>query len=317
MTESPDCNMYKGLSFVIPTKDRPQKIENLLESFLIQEFSCGRIIIVAFGQNIEEVVNLYKDRLPVEYYHLAEGGQIRQRNYGLGLLTDETKLVGFLDDDIVLLPGSLKTMLDFWNSNEEEIAGVGFNVINEESHQYSFLKSLFFASAREPGRILRSGKSTRISDVKEDIQTSWLNGGATIWKHEIIKSYHHQEVKSRWAISEDVIFSYPIGKKYPLYICAEAKVRHEHDRDHTGNQKFYFYGKNKILWNYYFVKKNEDLSEASFFWSVFGGILFKCISAFQLDKVIFQEFIGEIQGIFRILKLSFFGRETEEMLKDT
>ena len=34
-------------------------------------------------------------------------------------------------------------------------------------------------------------------------------------------------MQSQWAVGEDLIFSYPIGKKFPLYICCEAKLEVE------------------------------------------------------------------------------------------
>ncbi len=305
------------LALIVPTKDRPQKIKNLLKSIENQDVKVGRVIIVAFGQNIGNVVDAFKPALPIEYYHVEEGGQIKQRNFGISLLRSENTLVGFLDDDIVLQPLALKRMLNFWNSQEIKPAGVGFNIINEEAHKYSFFRSLFCASARSPGVVLKSGKSTPITNVRENLQTGWLNGGATIWRQEIIKKYQHKEVKSRWAIFEDVIYSYPIGKKYPLHISADAEVRHEHERDHGNNGKHYFYGRNKVLWNYYFVSRFDDLSKLAFFWSTIGGIAFKTMTVFGLNKITFQETIGEIRGFFAIFKASFKGISIEEVIRNS
>ena len=47
------CN---DIAIIIPTKDRPQKICNLLESIALQKTIPRRIIIVASGQNIEDKV---------------------------------------------------------------------------------------------------------------------------------------------------------------------------------------------------------------------------------------------------------------------
>lgn len=46
--------MYSGrhLAFLVPTKDRPAKIANLLDSLVAQPEPCGRIVIVDGGQSI-------------------------------------------------------------------------------------------------------------------------------------------------------------------------------------------------------------------------------------------------------------------------
>ena len=70
------CN---DIAIIIPTKDRPQKICNLLESIALQKTIPRRIIIVASGQNIEDTVSSFSNKLPVEYYHTDLYGQLIQR----------------------------------------------------------------------------------------------------------------------------------------------------------------------------------------------------------------------------------------------
>ena len=40
----------EDLAVIIPTKDRPQKMENILGSLSEQTVTCGRIIVVDGGQ---------------------------------------------------------------------------------------------------------------------------------------------------------------------------------------------------------------------------------------------------------------------------
>ena len=56
----------KDLAIIIPTKDRPKKVGLLLQS--IQELDCevGRVIVVASGQNIRDLVIEFSKILPVE-----------------------------------------------------------------------------------------------------------------------------------------------------------------------------------------------------------------------------------------------------------
>ena len=80
------------LAIIIPTKDRPKEVKRLLKSIAELDCKVGRIIIIATGMDIQNVVMSFVNRIPVEYYS-SEPGQIKQRNKGISLLDDSTKLV--------------------------------------------------------------------------------------------------------------------------------------------------------------------------------------------------------------------------------
>ena len=104
----------KDLAIIIPTKDRPKEVVRLLRS--IKELDCevGRVIVVASGQDISDVVIEFSKVLPVEYYS-SESGQIIQRNKGISLLNDSTKLVATIDDDMFFHKTAVLEMIKFWN----------------------------------------------------------------------------------------------------------------------------------------------------------------------------------------------------------
>lgn len=263
-----------------PTKDRPHKIVNLLKSLSEQTFKVGRIIIVGSGQNIEQLVMSYADKLPVEYYHCEVPGQIRQRKLGVSKLDSRTKLVATLDDDIILEKDTIQKLLDFWNSKDERTAGVGFNISNMKSHTYSRLRELFFASKKEPAKVLKSGLVTQLTNVAVDTKAEWLNGGTTSWRQDIlIEKIHKKEVNAKWAPCEDLLFSYPVGKEYDLFVCASARVIHDDVIISDLPFKNLFYrGEVLTYWLLYFVSENKNLSlkacYISLFAQSFGEIIF-------------------------------------------
>ena len=55
----------KDLAIIIPTKDRPKEVARLLQS--VKELDCevGRVIVVASGKDISNVVLDYSKMLPV------------------------------------------------------------------------------------------------------------------------------------------------------------------------------------------------------------------------------------------------------------
>lgn len=268
---------FTGNDFVVivPTKDRQKKLAKLLDSLSTQTIKCGRVIIIDGGTSIEKLVLSYQDRLPVEYYLCQPPGQIRQRNFGISLLNESTPLVASFDDDIVLEPGAISAMIDCWNRYGPETAGIGFNIINMSEEKKTWWRKVFLMTTDLPGRVLVSGATSAYCPAGEDLRCQWLCGGATVWKLEILKRHPHQEIRSRWAIGEDIIFSYPIGQSKPLYVCATACVKHEHEPDFEKNKPFRFHGISRSLWMLFFVISNRKLSLVAFLWMSMGSILGK------------------------------------------
>ncbi len=300
----------RDIAFIIPTKDRPKKLKNLFESLATQNEVCGRVIIVDGGKSVKDVVMGFSDRLPVEYYECRPPGQIRQRNMGISLLDGNTPLVGSFDDDIVLEPSALGEMIAFWNRCETHTAGVSFNIVNGPEENRPWIKCLLGLSAREPGRVLRSGMTTANTHVEADLQCQWLCGGATIWRQDILREFLHQEISSRWAIAEDLIFSYPIGKRYPLYVCASAKVRHEHEMDYVAKRQNRYYGFTQTIWMFHFVESNEDLFLIRFLWTLIlrlvGKLVFGVLT-FSSSPIEFA--IGQVHAMGKVLLDKIRGRD--------
>lgn len=294
----------KDIAILIPTKDRPLTVSKLLESLAAQTASCGRVIVVDGGESIERIVTGYHDRLPVEYYYCRPPGQIRQRNFGIRKLDETTPLVGFLDDDLVLEPDALEKMINFWNEMEADTAGVGLNIVNAPPSPSSFLGRLFFMHSAAPGLVLGSGYNCRIDKIDADLRTQWLGGGYTIWKREILEKYPQRELNTRWAIGEDLRYSYPIGRQYPLYVCASAKVRHESLQDQAPSETVDRYrGRKSSLSVYYFVTLYPELSRGACLWmltgKLFAGIAKGCLT---LDGRTLLHAVGQAEAIWICVK---------------
>lgn len=310
---------YRGedIAIIVPTKDRPKKMQEFLSSMVMQGISLGRMIIIDGGESIESIVKSFADRLPVEYYTCQPPGQIRQRNLGISKLDTRTSLVACFDDDIILEPGSLNAMINFWNRCEPFTAGVSFNIVNAPAEVYSRVRAMLGLTASEPGRVLKSGMTTSNCNVSRDIRSQWLCGGATIWRREILEAHLHNEVASRWAIAEDLIFSYPIGKKYPLYISSESCVRHEHVQDYVKSDIERFHGRTQTLWLMYFVKANHDLSMGRFIWAMAIKITGKILLGIISRKPEYLNFArGQLEGLIHGLKAVRKGRAITDVVSD-
>jgi len=266
----------KDICVIIPTKDRPQYITNLLESITKFNREIGRVIIIASGEDIKNVISQFKNKLPIEYIHTKESGQIHQRNLGIAMLNDDTKLTACIDDDIEFCEGSFSAMIKLWNDVPVETAGISFNIIDNTSSESKLNFKINNLIKIKPGKVFVTGGTTSINNVAETVSTQWLCGGATVWRQSLLLQYPHKEVKTKWAIGEDLIFSYPIGKKYPMYVCAKAKVTHNHHPYATNDRDWhYMYGRTQTLWIYYFVSQNKELSRLLFMLYLFTRLIVK------------------------------------------
>lgn len=112
------------LSFIIPVYNRPDEVEELLESFVNLEANSNyEIVIVEDGSNLtcESVVSTFKSKLNIAYYFKANSGPGDSRNYGMKRAKGNYYII--LDSDVVLPPKYLDAVLSFLTSNYVDCFG--------------------------------------------------------------------------------------------------------------------------------------------------------------------------------------------------
>lgn len=93
------------LSLIIPVYNRPQEVEELLNSLMTQSNKNFEVVIVEDGSAIPcaEVVNRYADKLQISYYTKPNSGPGQSRNYGAERAKGNYFI--FLDSDCVIPEG--------------------------------------------------------------------------------------------------------------------------------------------------------------------------------------------------------------------
>jgi len=97
--------MELSFSFIVPVYNRPNEIQELLESLLQQTYDRDfEIVIVEDGstQSSESVVKSFQDKLNIAYYQKPNSGPGDSRNYGMRLAKGNYYIV--LDSDCILPP---------------------------------------------------------------------------------------------------------------------------------------------------------------------------------------------------------------------
>lgn len=99
-------------SIIVPVFNRPDEVDELLESLVNQEENDFEVIIVEDGSQIpcEDVCGKYADQLTLRYFMKPNSGPGQSRNYGAERAEGEYLLI--LDSDVVLPNGYLKAVSD-------------------------------------------------------------------------------------------------------------------------------------------------------------------------------------------------------------
>lgn len=103
-------------SFIIPVFNRPQEIQELLESFCSLEYQKSfEIIIVEDGSidKAESIVAQFKEKLNITYYYKHNSGPGDSRNFGMKHAGGNYFII--LDSDCILPPQYLNEVDDYLN----------------------------------------------------------------------------------------------------------------------------------------------------------------------------------------------------------
>ncbi len=97
-------------TFIVPVFNRPDEVEELLESLTLQRIKNFEVIIVEDGSSLtcEGVCQKYSDSLDLHYFFKANSGPGKTRNYGAKFSHGEYLI--FLDSDVVLPDGYLEAI---------------------------------------------------------------------------------------------------------------------------------------------------------------------------------------------------------------
>ena len=115
--------MEKRFSVIIPVYNRPDEVDELLDSLVKQTYRNFEVIIVEDGSSVtcESVVDKYKSLLDVHYYYKSNSGPGQTRNYGAERSSGTYLLI--LDSDCVLPPAYLSAIEEELQRDEADAFG--------------------------------------------------------------------------------------------------------------------------------------------------------------------------------------------------
>ena len=264
------------LAVVIPTRNRPTDLTNLLSCLEDQEGLINQVIIIDSSDNNDSERICRQSKLPLEYNHTDVKSAAIQRNIGISKVDFKTTHVGFLDDDVRIEPDYfLRLVHELTEKNAVGISGIALNPLafslrTKPKGAVGRFYRLFLLDSLIDGKLLSSGVNVPVRDYEGcTVEVDWLIG-CSVWNFQNIKDLRFEEDFFGQSLGEDVIFSYLASRRGVLLTNPSVLITHyESAVGRPGFVEFY------RMWtrNRYRLIQNMDLGvlgRASYVWSNLG-----------------------------------------------
>jgi glycosyltransferase involved in cell wall biosynthesis len=256
-------NAPLDLSLVVATRNRLPELRRMLRSLEPQSSFLREVIVVDGSDEPIEAGLADMGGLPLRYVRCFPPSAARQRNAGTEKASPGAAYVGFMDDDIVLEPGALAAMADFWSAAPGEAGGAAFNLINHPGLYAPRLKTSRWAErlglySRTGGKVMPSGFQTMIGRVRESTRVEWISTGAVVWRRAVLERFHFDEWFGEYSYLEDLDFSLQVSPPYQLWVVGGAGFYHYPAMKGRGND--FQFGRREVLNRIHLVRKHPGLS---------------------------------------------------------
>lgn len=270
----------RKIGILIPTRNRPDKVNKLLESLLQSSKKPAQVVVISSGSEISNIIDEFTKILPIKYLHSDVAGQVNQKKIGCKLIDDDIEWVIFLDDDLLIDSLCIETAIEAADSFERDLGvkvlgiGLALPATTRTTSGNTFTKLLgkiFGISNSNPGAVHKNGHAASYLHCNRVTTTQWLNG-ASMWKRELLQNYGLNLISTGYAACEDLLFSYPISHKGKLIFVPDAKVQFQ-DTELTNFEKFSIF-ESVALWRLFFVSITPGFSIPYFLFTQIGRNLF-------------------------------------------
>ena len=298
----------ENTTLIIPTRNRPIQIINLLKQLKLHKIKFFEILIIDSSDlENKKIIKTEIDTLKINIFDTLPSTSF-QRNYGLSKKNSKTEFVMFLDDDVSFFGNAFYEMHKIIKKykNNSSIAGFGFNQIPmlKETNLFENIKTSKFSEflglySNKQGHLLKSGWHTKILNVKNDIYVDWIYTTACVYKSKMILNFKFDEQLGQYGYLEDLDFSLNQYKSKKKIIMAHlAKFYHPINIDRSS----FSFGVFEVVNRYKIVTK-YNLNKKFFFTVLFLRFLISLSGIFRLKLNRFLRAMGNIYGSIQCLKI--------------
>lgn len=279
------------ISIIVPTRDRPADLVDLMLTIVDQNYLPFEVIIVddSLVASARKVVDSLKSKfkshnIRLKYVKGSGNGLPAARN--LGIKNSGGDVVFFLDDDTLLDSNVVNSLVTFLTENPTAM-GVQPNILSSTSDcdDRGFVKKLenalfkvFLLSYTEKNKLIvrKSGACVLPSALTKVIFTQRLSG-CSCYKREVFNDLSFDINLKRWGFGEDLDFSYRVYKMHPqsLYAIPQSKIIHKTSEKARLPSKLRI-NMITIYWSYIFFKdmyNSSILNLLAFLWAMSGNLM--------------------------------------------
>ncbi|TGV04434.1 glycosyltransferase family 2 protein [Flavivirga rizhaonensis] len=319
-------------SLIICTYMRCEALSKLLMSIQNQIVYPNEILIVDGSINDETKQFLEKNFFEnLKYYKVEEAqrGLTKQRNYGINLISSESEIVCFLDDDVILEKEYFKNLINTYKDKKDALA-VGGYITNEvvweksdekgqknkyyydgwmrnESSRFKIRSLLGLQPDAKPGFLptFAHGRSIGYLPPSNKIyNVEFFMGGVSSYKKLLFDKIKFSNYFHGYGLYEDLDFCLRASKLGKLYLNTAAKLEHHHEE--SGRPNKFIFGKMIVRnsWYVWKVKYKNPTFKAVFKYhsTVLLLILIRFANSFYGNnkKQAFTETLGRLKGWFSL-----------------
>lgn len=224
------------ITAVIATKGRVEKLATLFSSLRSQDVHPAEVVVIDASEDAR--TRELCDVPGVCHGHVVcrrakRIGAAAQRNQGMAAASERNIL--FVDDDVVLEPGCLRSL---WEALESDagLGGVNANITNQAYRSPGRVSRLFYTWLN--GAILESYAGKCIGpglnflpedrdDLPDVVPVDWLNTTCALYRHEALPGPPFHRHFEGYSLGEDLALSLNVGKRWRLANARKARVFHD------------------------------------------------------------------------------------------
>ncbi len=266
-------------SIIICTYQRPRALLKLLKSVRLQSLYPDQILVIdgSLDTSTEEALK-HEEFSNLTYFMVKEKerGLTKQRNYGIYKVAVTSKIVCFLDDDIVLTPEYFQNLIGTYFQYPEAL-GVGGYILDEVQWKRNMVgmsdqfdefemdgwvrklgsrnvlrKKLGLLSDQAPGIMPEFSNGLSIGFLPPSGKTypvEFFMGGVSSYRKELFEKIRFSSYFEGYGLYEDMDFCLRASKIGQLYVNTAAQLYHNHEE--AGRPNRFNYGKMVIRNGWY------------------------------------------------------------------
>ncbi|MEG9328941.1 glycosyltransferase [Salinimicrobium catena] len=322
------------ISLIICTYERSKALQRLLKSLQKQSLFPDEVLIID-GSHSDDTQAAIKKINPgnLLYFRVDDHhrGLTKQRNFGVKRVSENSRIILFLDDDVILDKGYIEEIIKTYNLYPDAL-GVGGYITNEVNwiekndtpatyaefqfdgwrrqlgRRYSLRKRFNLSPKANPGFMPESSHGYPIHFLPPSgkvYPVEYFMGGVASYRAGLFKNLKFSSYFEGYGLYEDMDFCLRASKHGNLYVNTKATLTHYHEN--SGRPNKYIYGKMVLRngWYVWRIKYPDPSTRSIVKWHATEFLLFLVrlgnVFSTKSKKEALTESIGRLVGWWSLI----------------